>query len=199
MPAPTVSLDVIQIPEPCEVPWDEMVGDDTRRYCERCGVHVHNLAAMERRDAEALVQAARRGRVCVQMRRGADGRVLTREDRPAPGRFLRGHRRRRRAGYSNTVTLVGLLALAVLVLSAAGVLASRETQWREKLSRLKAELFPPPSSPPPIVLGSIAPLPLSPMPVEAAGDIELPEPIAPPTNPPALRGEAVIPPEACGE
>ena len=40
------ALDVIDIPRPCSQPWDTMKGDERRRFCEACGLHVHNLSAM---------------------------------------------------------------------------------------------------------------------------------------------------------
>jgi predicted Fe-S protein YdhL (DUF1289 family) len=34
------------IEKPCPVKWESMVGDEKRRYCEHCQLHVHNLSAM---------------------------------------------------------------------------------------------------------------------------------------------------------
>jgi hypothetical protein len=34
------------IERPCPVKWESMVGDEKRRYCEHCQLHVHNLSAM---------------------------------------------------------------------------------------------------------------------------------------------------------
>ncbi|MDI1312133.1 hypothetical protein [Prosthecobacter sp.] len=44
------------IENPCPVKWESMVGDEKRRYCEHCQLHVHNLSAMtaaERNEALA--------------------------------------------------------------------------------------------------------------------------------------------------
>lgn len=34
------------IDKPCPVKWETMQGDEKRRYCEHCQLHVHNLSAM---------------------------------------------------------------------------------------------------------------------------------------------------------
>lgn len=170
MPAPTISLDVIQIKTPCNASWDAMEGSDTRWFCEACELHVHDLSAIPRRDAEALIQRARAGRVCVQMRRGSDGRILTREDLEADGDEQsystrldfrdprsRGQkfRGRRRAAYAGTMTLVGLAAVALVLLSATGAWTSRDTTWRQKWSQWKAGLSPTPS-PSPVLRRAVA-------------------------------------------
>jgi len=79
----TVNLDVlddIRVASPCPMSWERMVGDDKRRYCEHCGLHVHDLSAMSRDEALAVLeQASNAGRVCARFYRRADGRVLTRD------------------------------------------------------------------------------------------------------------------------
>jgi hypothetical protein len=55
-----------------------MVGDDRVRFCQECRLHVYNLSAMRRQEAEALV-ANREGRVCFRLYRRADGTVLTQD------------------------------------------------------------------------------------------------------------------------
>jgi hypothetical protein len=72
-------LDRISIASPCSANWNDMQGDDRRRFCASCRLHVHDLSAMTRDDAEALLRAAGQGRVCVRLFRRADGRVLTRD------------------------------------------------------------------------------------------------------------------------
>lgn len=37
---------VPKIAKPCPANWDDMQGDDKRRFCEHCQLHVHNLSAM---------------------------------------------------------------------------------------------------------------------------------------------------------
>jgi len=72
-------LDGISIASPCSADWNQMQGDDRRRFCAQCKLHVHNLSAMSSGDANALLQQAKGGRVCVRFFRRADGTVLTRD------------------------------------------------------------------------------------------------------------------------
>ena len=60
-----------------------MVGDDRVRFCGQCAKNVHNLSALSRGEADALlreaqaVEAARTGAMCVRLYRRTDGTVLT--------------------------------------------------------------------------------------------------------------------------
>lgn len=71
-----ISLDVIQVSEPCTADWSAMEGDATRRFCSSCNKHVHNLSAMPKADAEALL-ASSQWRLCVRFTREDDGRIAT--------------------------------------------------------------------------------------------------------------------------
>ena len=37
---------VPSLSHPCSQDWNDMSGDDKRRFCDRCQLHVHNLSAM---------------------------------------------------------------------------------------------------------------------------------------------------------
>lgn len=82
MPTP-LSLDVLdnlRVATPCPMDWDRMVGDEKRRFCEHCGLHVHNTAAMTREEVLALVEeASQGGRVCARLYERVDGTLLTRD------------------------------------------------------------------------------------------------------------------------
>lgn len=69
-------LDHVTIAAPCNVGWDNMVGDDRVRFCGQCSLNVYNLSAMSKSDAERLVSQAE-GRLCVRYYRRADGTILT--------------------------------------------------------------------------------------------------------------------------
>jgi hypothetical protein len=71
-------LDNIRIASPCSANWDEMFGEDRKRFCGDCKLNVYNLSGMTRRDAENLLIASE-GRLCVRYYRRADGTVLTRD------------------------------------------------------------------------------------------------------------------------
>jgi hypothetical protein len=53
-----------------------MAGDDRKRFCSDCSLHVYNLSAMRRDEAEALVAGAE-GRLCVRFYRRNDGTIMT--------------------------------------------------------------------------------------------------------------------------
>lgn len=78
MKSPRSTLDLITIQSPCTESWDRMTGDEQRRFCGACRLHVYDLSAMRREDAEALVASRREGeRMCVRLARRPDGRVVT--------------------------------------------------------------------------------------------------------------------------
>ena len=72
------TLDDIRIATPCPASWATMDGDDRRRFCAQCKLHVYNLSAMTRDDAESFLQE-REGRVCVRLYRRSDGTLLTQD------------------------------------------------------------------------------------------------------------------------
>lgn len=75
-------LDGISVASPCPAEWDAMAGDDRCRFCSQCKLHVFDLSAMTRPEAEKLVRStagAGADRLCVRFARRADGTVLTRD------------------------------------------------------------------------------------------------------------------------
>jgi len=72
----TNPLDNIHVASPCPANWDEMFGDDRKRFCGDCKLNVYNLSEMTRREAENLLYNSE-GRLCVRFFRRADGTVLT--------------------------------------------------------------------------------------------------------------------------
>lgn len=76
-------LSQARIASPCSMRWEDMRGDDKKRHCEACDLHVHNLAAMTEAEAEGLLarHLASGGveRLCAVLYRRADGTVLTRD------------------------------------------------------------------------------------------------------------------------
>lgn len=45
------------ISRPCSQNWNAMSGDDQRRFCDHCQLHVHNLSAMSHAEQQALLSA----------------------------------------------------------------------------------------------------------------------------------------------
>lgn len=69
-------LDRLQLSFRCPADWDAMEGDERRRFCTHCRKHVHNLGAMTREEAGALIAG---GNVCVRMERRADGTTVVKD------------------------------------------------------------------------------------------------------------------------
>lgn len=78
----TRRLDQVEVASPCQrVAWDDMepvagAGDRVRR-CGACSLDVHDLSALSRDEAEALLRARDGRRLCVRLFRREDGRLLT--------------------------------------------------------------------------------------------------------------------------
>jgi hypothetical protein len=72
----TNSLDYIRVASPCPADWNEMFGDERKRFCSECKLNVYNLSGMKRREAEELVFNLE-GRLCVSFFKRADGTVIT--------------------------------------------------------------------------------------------------------------------------
>ena len=68
----------VRVASPCPANWDEMVGDERKRFCGQCKLNVYNLSGMPRDEAENLLLNAE-GRLCVRFYRRADGTVLTQD------------------------------------------------------------------------------------------------------------------------
>jgi hypothetical protein len=85
-------LDRIRVQTPCQKSWAEMPGDERKRFCDSCSLHVHNLSALTRAEGQALVARESQGRLCVTYLRRPDGTVLTADPReraaPAALRWL---------------------------------------------------------------------------------------------------------------
>ena len=74
----TNPLDKIKIASPCRANWEEMSGDERRRFCSLCQLNVYNLSEMTRDEAESFLINSE-GRVCLRVYRRRDGTVLTRD------------------------------------------------------------------------------------------------------------------------
>jgi hypothetical protein len=72
----TNPLDNIQIASPCPADWNQMFGDERKRFCGDCKLNVYNLSDMTRHEAENLIMSSE-GRLCVRFFRRADGTIIT--------------------------------------------------------------------------------------------------------------------------
>ncbi|MEQ1605490.1 MAG: hypothetical protein ABL999_11545 [Pyrinomonadaceae bacterium] len=69
-------LDNVKIASPCSADWNEMYGDERKRFCGDCKLNVYNLSGMTKTEAESLILNAE-GRLCVRFYQRADGSVIT--------------------------------------------------------------------------------------------------------------------------
>ena len=61
---------------PCPKRWGELAGDDKRRFCEQCQLHVHNLSGMSAPEREHFV-AESGGKACIAYELRPDGSMVT--------------------------------------------------------------------------------------------------------------------------
>ena len=71
-------LNSIRIASPCQADWNEMYGDDRKRFCGDCKLNVYNLSDMTRDETETLIMNAE-GRLCVRFYKRIDGSVITQD------------------------------------------------------------------------------------------------------------------------
>lgn len=140
-------LDRIEIASPCSARWEDMVGDDRKRLCADCDLHVYNIAAMTRTEAEALIEQTQ-GRLCAQIYRRSDGTVMTR-DCPVGLAALR-----EKAVRTSVRAVMAVLFVLVTCISTvvAHTRFGRSTTLaeREPFQTLRAKLNPTPLALPPM-------------------------------------------------
>jgi len=69
-------LNNVRVASPCNTDWNEMIGNERRRFCGQCNLNVYNLSDMSRAEAERLV-AQNEGRLCVRFYQRRDGTIIT--------------------------------------------------------------------------------------------------------------------------
>jgi len=74
----TNPLSNIKIASPCSADWNEMMGNERRRFCGECKLNVYNLSGMSQREAENFLLNSE-GRLCVRFYKRADGTILTKD------------------------------------------------------------------------------------------------------------------------
>ena len=168
-----IPLEVIDIARPCPADWDEMRGDDQVRFCKHCSLHVYNLSAMSRAEAERLV-SENEGRLCVRLYRRLDGTVITRD---CEGGWRLAARRVGR--FARTATAVVLTA----ALAPLGLARWLDASPTEKSSSLDPTIcVTPPQSQE--VKGEV---------VAVMGDMVAPPAPVPPPQPRAFLGRIAMP------
>ncbi len=61
-----LDMQTLQVHVPCPKKWDDLDGNERRRFCEQCGKHVHNLSLASSQETAQLTRQVESGaRVCV--------------------------------------------------------------------------------------------------------------------------------------
>lgn len=168
------TLEQIRIASPCHVRWDQMSGDEKSRHCASCNLRVHNLSAMTRAEAEALVAGRTgEGRMCVRLYKRADGTVIT-QDCPVGLAAARLRVRRVVARLAAAFGLMGGAAVAGTVTARASSHGPLRLRPLEPIGRLATALLPsqpelPESAQVEIIMGDFCPV----GPSDSGGDIPL--------------------------
>ena len=82
-------LDRLRVRRPCPKTFGELEGAGARRFCGECGLHVTNLSALTRAEAERVVEDSG-GELCATWRVDARGRKRFADDpEPTRRRFVR--------------------------------------------------------------------------------------------------------------
>ena len=151
-----IALESVNVAKPCPASWEAMAGDDRMRFCSQCRLHVYNLSAMSRADAEELIQA-REGRTCIRFYRRTDGTMLT-QDCPVGVRAWR--RRLALIGGLAAAFLIALLSVGTVFSWTSGTQGKNQASPITMFQRIRDWFFPPPPLP---LMGEMAPiLPLLP-------------------------------------
>jgi hypothetical protein len=75
------------VPQPCDVAWSSMAGDDVARHCARCDRTIHDAERLGRRVLEERT-AQPAADLCVRMRVDSSGRGVVRRPRPVASSAL---------------------------------------------------------------------------------------------------------------
>jgi hypothetical protein len=131
MSKPNRRLDSLHLANPCPVSWQKMTGDDRTRFCPQCQLHVYNLSAMTKQEAESFLQE-KEGRTCLRFFRRADGTIMT-QDCPV------GRRQRR----TRPALVAGLAAAALLILLAPVTsFVSKTSRHRQETTKAVTQCQP---------------------------------------------------------
>jgi hypothetical protein len=153
------ALDLVEIPIPCEVPWDAMPGDEQVRHCGQCKQNVYNVEAFTRAEALRLLGA----RACLRIYRRPDNTVITSDCRER----LRAARKRGLlvfAGVALIVLWAQICAQFVGLVGLRRLFGGERTMGEPVAIPLPGQIAPPPIEPPKVVVPPLAGKPRLPNP-----------------------------------
>lgn len=125
-------LDVIEIPEPCQVPWETMSGDERIRFCGMCKKNVYNISELSNSEAESFL-GENLGSVCLSFIRRADGTIVT-DNCPKILKPVR-------AGFRRLKKIVAIVLGAVISTSASLAQTENKPQISERDAALAAGTY----------------------------------------------------------
>lgn len=82
-------LSGITIKNPCHESWDDMSGNDQKKFCAHCSHSVVNLSAHTQQDAAEIIYAHRGKRLCIRYTKNVDGTIQFKQSRSP---FYRTHK-----------------------------------------------------------------------------------------------------------
>jgi hypothetical protein len=165
----------IDIHTPCPKTWKELVGNDRRRFCEACSLHVHNAAEMTRGEAETLV-ADSASRVCMRMEYDAKGQPVFRDAaRTEPVRPIQ--------RWSRWMLTAAAGVMAACTDSGSNVAATSEPRATQPAVSTKMGKAAPVEK-----MGDVA-MPMPPRPEQLGGMTAEPLPVAPDVFAPSVQPE----------
>jgi hypothetical protein len=82
----------IPIASPCGADWRMMKPTDTKRFCDSCQKHVHDLSAMTKAEARAVLASPPLAGLCVRYIHDAHGDIVFRQGPIAPTLLVRAKR-----------------------------------------------------------------------------------------------------------
>lgn len=71
-------INSLRVASPCSVGWENMSGDERKRFCQLCNLNVYNISEMSGAEVRALIEKTE-GRICGRIYKRADGTVLTKD------------------------------------------------------------------------------------------------------------------------
>lgn len=119
----------IRIATPCKMDWNKMTGDERKRYCQDCNLHVYNVSELSPKETVDLLRSNNGGRVCLQIYRRKDGTVMTRDCPVAVWKLKKAYRR----AAAVAASLVAWLGIVGPSMAQSGTAASPMAPGRAEL------------------------------------------------------------------
>lgn len=105
----------VRVASPCPMKWSDMQGDEKKRLCQQCNLHVHKVSELTTEEAVGLFRKVGTERVCAQLFYRLDGTVMTKD---CPSAWSVGLSEAvRRVGPATGVVTGALVLLIALVLA----------------------------------------------------------------------------------